>query len=144
MQSFARFLREASATKPDTLLRLPLDVTRAEEAGYVPALSVFGIEATPEEQRVAQAYVDVLSRYEDAPYEELDPRALIPTQHTLLHDDIEKFRGGATSGIWVLRWKGLLFIIDGHHRAAAAVLDDDIAIIGRVINLDGKEPHEAL
>ena len=134
MQTFRRFLREGSAVKPDTLLRMPLDVTRAEDAGYVPAIDVFGVEATPDEQKVAQAYVDLRSRYTDLLFQELDPASLIPTQHTLLRADVEKFRGGLTTGILVLRKDGLLFIVDGHHRAAAAVLDGDPAIIGQVID----------
>jgi hypothetical protein len=132
VQSFSRFLREASANKPETLLRMPLDVTRAEELGYVPAQSIFGVIATPDEQKVAQAYADGRRRYADLPYEELEPTFLTPTQYTLLAADITKFRGGHTSGVLVLSLNGRLFIVDGHHRAAAAVMDGN-SILGQVI-----------
>ncbi len=136
MQSFARFLREASADKPETLLRMPLDVTHADKVGYVAAVDIFGVQSTSDEHKAAQAYADDQRRYKDLPFTDLDPKSLIPTQHTLLSADVEKFRGGATAGILVLKMNGMLFIVDGHHRAAAAVLDGDVSILGRVIDTD--------
>lgn len=130
--SFSRFLREAGSHKPDTFLRLPLDVTGGEGAGYVPVRDIWTVEATPDEMRVAQAYNDD-KRWLKLGLTELDPKSLIPTQYTLLGSDIDFHRGTSKSGIVVLQVGTLYFIVDGHHRAAAAVLDDDSVILARVI-----------
>jgi hypothetical protein len=133
MHSFSRFLRESGTHKPDTLLRLPLDVTGAEGAGYVSVQTIWTVEATPDEQKVAQAYVND-RRWVSCPVAELDPSSLIPTQYTLLQDDIDKFRDFVSGGpINVLCMDGLYFLVDGHHRAAAAVLDGDATIAARVM-----------
>jgi len=139
VRTFKRFLRESGVRKPETLLRLPLDVTGADALGYVPAETIFGSEATPNEQKVAQSYADGRRQYADLPFEELDPTNLIPTQYTLLSADIAKFRGASKTGVLVLELNGLLFIVDGHHRAAAALLDKDDVLIAQVIRPQSHE-----
>lgn len=125
MWSLQRFLIEKSLHKLDTLLRndVPAD-------GYVSLVPVLGPVAPSDICKRAQALDDDIKR--GVRRVTVSPIAirvasLIPTQPRMYLDDVKDIaRKGVTGNpIQVMLYQGRYYIINGHHRAAAA------AVLGR-------------
>lgn len=118
MKSFAVYLNEASVNTIRHLLEASL------QPGYlsvVPFLGKYANEATTQQ---CYAFLDRIEKKEIplAPVRTVTVQDLIPTQYTLEGEDVmDIMRNQAfDKPIWVLKMRGRYYILDGHHRAAAA------------------------
>jgi hypothetical protein len=129
------FLIEASLHKLDAMLKMPSNVHA--DTGYIDARHVLGPRANNEVVSLAQSLVDQLK----AKRLELPRAVLIPihaiksTQHSIYFDDVADIlrKQAFDKPITVMRYKGQLFVVNGHHRLAAAAVSDRDAIMAQVI-----------
>lgn len=124
MQSFRQFIGE----KVEALLRLP--VTAGIPSGYAPVRHAFPQRPAPVilQRRIQDLANDLKAgrgpvKKEMLPVVAFNPATLIPTQNNVAVEDIEDIvaKGGLGHPIIVARLHNKLYIVDGHHRAAAAV-----------------------
>ena len=124
MLSFTDFLIEKSLDKVDALLRL--DPAVGLQPGYLPVTPFLGPRASAS---VCQQALHLLDRVKthDAPVPSrvtVNLRSLQPTQHTIYLPDVKDIarKQNFEKPIAIFRSNGHLYILNGHHRAAAAAL----------------------
>jgi hypothetical protein len=135
MTGFAAYLLEQSLTKIRTLLRMPINA--ALQPGYVSVVPLLGRYADESLCLACHQMADEI----DAkgltlpPPQRVRVSLLIPTQYTLEGEDVMDImrKENFTKPIIVWRHDGRYYILNGHHRAAAAAALQRDSILAHVI-----------
>jgi len=135
MKSFANFLIEASLNKLDAILRMPSNVHA--DTGYIDARHVLGPRANNEVVSLALSLVDQLKakRLELPRAVPLPIHAIQSTQHSIYFDDVADIlrKQAFDKPITVMRYKGRLYCLNGHHRLSAAAVSARDTILANII-----------
>lgn len=104
------------------------DKIRVEDVFLNPNTHANGYNS--ELQKISSVYKDDAS-FEQNPIEDVDVRKIIPTQRHISRQNLEDVKGtlhNPNTGAYLVNYKGLYYVIDGHHRIATKILYDQKTI----------------
>jgi hypothetical protein len=122
MRTFAEYLIEASLHKVDALLRM--HPGQGMQPGYVHVNTLLGPRANDQVCKRALALLDDVKAKRITPttLTHVPVQTLIPTQYALYAADVKDIiqKRAIHTPIDTMKYQGRTFILNGHHRAAAA------------------------
>jgi hypothetical protein len=135
MLNYTTYLIEASLHKIDALLRL--HPSAGVQPGYIHVNTFLGPRADNKLVQLAMATLDGVNAKRialPAP-RQIPVEKLVATQHALYADDVKDIvsKQAFNLPIQVLAHGGTYLIVNGHHRAAAAVVSQRSSILAHVI-----------
>jgi len=80
----------------------------------------------PEMSKIIDVYKDDKS-FEQNPIEKVDVSKIVPTQKFISKQNLEDVKGtlhDSNTGAYLVKFEGLYYVIDGHHRIATKILYD--------------------
>lgn len=123
MHTFTEHLLvEASLHKVDALLRM--HPSQGMQPGYVHVNALLGPRANDQICKRALALLDDVKAKRITPttLTRIDVDTLIPTQYALYADDVKDIirKRALDTPIDAMKYQGRMYVLNGHHRAAAA------------------------